>query len=316
MRNFQQWNPDLHFPFWLLMFQTNLSHLAVFAAIARHGSFQKAATETGISTSAASHAIRGLEERLGVSLFHRTTRSVALTEAGQRLLERLQPVLRDVTDALEEMNNFRSTPTGTLRINTSRAAASLLIAPLLYRFLATYPEIRLEITDEDGLIDVVAAGFDAGIRLEESVPEDMVGVRIGGPQRFVLIGAPDYLERHGVPQHPADLDRHNCIRFRFPSGRVYKWEFEQGDTRLEIDVKGQLTVGDQALAVRAALDGLGLAFTFESLVRAEIAQGRLVTVLDEWSPVFAGFMLYYPRQRQMAPALRAFIDMARSYLPG
>ncbi len=292
--------------------QPNLSHLVVFTAVARHSSFQKAGAETGMSTSAVSHAIRGLEERLGVGLFNRTTRSVALTDAGQRLLERLQPVLREVGDAIEEMNNFRSTPTGTLRINTSRAAAHMLIAPLMQHFLAAYPEIHLEIVEEDGLVDIVGAGFDAGIRFAESVPEDMVTVRIGGPCRWAAVGAPAYFQRHGIPDQPADLIHHDCIRIRFPSGRLFKWEFEKGDEKLEIDVKGRVTLGDQGLTTRAALDGIGLAFVFEDFARAAIADGRLIRVLEDWCPSFPGSVLYYPRQRRVPSALRAFIDMARA----
>jgi DNA-binding transcriptional LysR family regulator len=296
--------------------QPNLSHLVIFAAVARHSSFQKTAVETGMSTSAVSHAIRGLEERLGVSLFNRTTRSVALTDAGQRLLERLQPALRDVGDALEEMNNFRTTPTGTLRINTSRAAAHLLITPLLPRFLATYPDIHIEIVDEDGLVDVVGAGFDAGVRFEETIPEDMIGVPIGNARRFAAVGTPGYFERHSIPEQPGDLLHHDCIRYRFPSGRVFKWEFEKGNAKIGIDVKGRITLGDQGLAARAALDGIGLAFVLEDFVTDAIEDGRLVRVLSDWCPRFPGFMLYYPRQRRMPSALRAFIDIARRYPAG
>ncbi len=293
------------------MAQPNLSHLAVFAAVARHSSFQKAAAVSGMSTSAVSHAIRGLEERLGVSLFNRTTRSVALTDAGHRLLERLQPALKDVSDAIEEMNNFRDTPTGTLRLNTSRAGMHLVIAPLIPRFLTTYPEIDIEVVDEDGLVDIVGQGFDAGIRLEESVPEDMVGIHIGAEQRFAAVGTPDYFARFGVPRHPTDLANHQCIRHRFPSGRIFKWEFEKGNERIEIEVNGRITAGDQRLTVGAALSGLGLAFTFEAFVAEPLADGRLVRVLADWCPSFPGFMLYYPRQRRMPSALRAFIDIAR-----
>jgi DNA-binding transcriptional LysR family regulator len=293
------------------MSQPNLSHLAVFAAVARHNSFQKAAAVSGMSTSAVSHAIRGLEERLGVSLFNRATRSVALTDAGHRLLERLQPALKDVGDAIEEMNNFRDTPTGTLRLNTSRSGMQLVIAPLIPRFLRTYPEIHIEVVDEDGLVDIVGQGFDAGIRLEESVPEDMVGLRIGAEQRFAAVATPDYFARFGVPRHPTDLVNHECIRHRFPSGRIFKWEFEKGNERIEIDVKGRITAGDQSLTVGVALNGLGLAFIFEAFVAAPIADGRLVRVLADWCPSFPGFMLYYPRQRRMPSALRAFIDIAR-----
>jgi DNA-binding transcriptional LysR family regulator len=291
--------------------QPNLSHLAVFAAVARHNSFQRAAADVGMSTSAVSHAIRGLEERLGVSLFNRTTRSVALTEAGRRFLERLQPALRDVDEAIEEMNSFRATPTGTLRINTSRAAVWLVLAPLMQGFLATHPEIHLEIVDEDGLVDIVGAGFDAGIRFFESVPEDMVGVDIGSECRFAVVGAPAYFEQHGAPLRPEDLERHECVRHRFPSGRLFKWEFAHGGKKIEIDVKGRVTLGDQAFAVQAALDGIGLAFVFEEFALEAIEDGRLVRVLGDWCPRFPGFMLYYPRQRRMPSALRAFIDMVR-----
>lgn len=292
--------------------QPNLSHLAIFAAIAHSGSFQKAAAETGVSTSAVSHAIRGLEERLGVSLFHRTTRSVSLTDAGQRLLERLQPALRDVAGALEEMNDFRSTPTGTLRINIPRVASPLVIAPMMRRFLATYPDIHLEIIEQDAMVDIVAAGFDAGIRFEDTVPEGMVGVRIGGPRRFAVVGSPDYFQRHGIPVHPDELERHESIRYRFASGRLYKWEFARGDDNIEVDVKGRLTVADQALALLGALDGIGLAFVVEEMAWEDLQRGRLVSVLADWCPAVIGLMIYYPRQRQMSSALRAFIDMART----
>jgi|SRR6516165_915146 DNA-binding transcriptional LysR family regulator len=298
------------------MQKPNLSHLVIFAALARHSSFQKTAAEVGMSTSAVSHAIHGLEERLGVSLFNRTTRSVALTDAGQRLLERLQPALRDVGDAIEEMNNFRATPAGTVRINTSRAAVRLLVSPLIRRFVAAYPEIHLEIVDEDGLVDVVGTGFDAGIRFEEKVPEDMVGIRIGPSQRWVVVGAPSYFERRPRPDRPSDLLLHECIRHRFPSGRLLKWKFEKDDAKVEIEVKGRVTLGDQSLTAQAALDGIGLSFVFEDFVKSAIEDGRLIRVLSDWCPSFPGFLLYYPRQRRMSSALRAFIDMAKTYHSG
>ncbi len=296
-----------------MMSQPTLVHLSVFTAVARHSSFQKAGAEMGMSTSAVSHAIRGLEELLGVGLFNRTTRSVAMTDAGQRLLERSQPALRDVGDALEEMNNFRTTPTGTLRINASRIAAHLLLAPLMDRFLAAYPEIHLEIVDEDSLVDIVANGFDAGVRFQDQVPEDMIAVPIGPPQRLVVVGSPAYLVRRGIPRAPEDLMQHDCIRHRFPSGRLYHWEFEKDAHKHEMDVRGRVTLGDAGLALRAARDGIGLAFLFEDFVKYAVADGYLVRVLEDWCPAFAGFTLYYPRQRRMSSALRAFIDMARSH---
>jgi len=290
----------------------NLSHLAVFAAVARHSSFHKAGLETGMSTSAVSHAIRGLEERLGVNLFHRTTRSVSLTEAGQRFLERLQPALRDVNDAMDEMNRFRATPAGTLRINAARLAAYLLVAPLVPRFLAEYPEINLELVDDDGFVDVIAAGFDAGVRIREGIPEDMVGVPLGGPQRLAIVASPGYFADRDIPTHPNDLLRHQCIRIRFPSGRIYRWEFEKGNEAIEIDVKGRLTLGDLNLITDASVKGLGIACVFEDLATEHLKSGKLVRVLEDWCPSFPGFMLYYPRQRRVTSALRAFIDMAKS----
>jgi DNA-binding transcriptional LysR family regulator len=296
------------------MLPDNLSHLSAFAAVARHSSFRKAGAELGLSTSAVSYAIRGLEERLGVNLINRTTRSVALTDAGQRLLERLQPVLHDLGDALEEMNNFRATPTGTLRINTSHIAAHLLVAPLMPRFLAAYPDIHLEIAEDDSLADIVGLGFDAGIRFEEAVPEDMVAVAIGPSQRGAVVGTPAYFDGRPVPHHPDDLFNHDCIRYRFPSGRMYKWEFEKDGTRLDLDVKGRVTVGTTHLALQATLDGVGLGFALEDSVSELIGEGRLIRVLDDWCPYFPGFMLYYPRQRRTSSALRAFIDMARGHM--
>ncbi|WP_438390614.1 LysR substrate-binding domain-containing protein [Caballeronia sp. DA-9] len=289
----------------------NLSHLSAFAAVARHASFRKAGAELGLSTSAVSYAIRGLEERLGVNLINRTTRSVALTDAGQRLLERLQPVLHDLGDALEEMNDFRATPTGTLRLNMSHVAARLVVAPLMSRFLAAYPDIALEIVEDDSLADIVGLGFDAGIRFQESVPEDMVAVAIGPAQRGLVVASPAYLEGRAPLRHPNDLFDHNCIRYRFPSGRLYKWELEKDGTQLEMDVKGRVTVGTMHLALQAALDGVGIGFAIEGSVTEHINQGRLVSVLEDWCPYFPGFMMYYPRQRRTSSALRAFIDMAR-----
>ncbi len=280
--------------------------------MARHSSFRKAGAELGLSTSAVSYAIRGLEERFGVNLINRTTRSVALTDAGQRLLERLQPILRDLGDALEEMNNFRATPSGTLRINTSHAAARLLVAPLMPRFLAAYPDLHLEILEDDSFVDIVGLGFDAGIRFEKAVPEDMVAIPIGATQRGAVVATPAYFDGHPVPRHPEDLLGHDCIRYRFPSGRLYKWEFEKDGVRIDLDVKGRITVGTTHLALQAALDGVGVGFALEKSVTEHIGEGRLVRVLDGWCPYFRGFMLYYPRQRRTSSALRAFIDMARS----
>jgi DNA-binding transcriptional LysR family regulator len=290
----------------------NLSHLAVFAAVARHGSFRKAASELALSASAVSYAVRTLEDRLGVGLFNRTTRSVALTEAGKHLLGRLQPALGDVGMALEEMNLFRASPAGTLRINSSRDAAVMVIGPLIQRYLDAYPDISLDIVSDDGMVDIVGRGFDVGIRYAEHVPEDMIAVPVWPAQRFVVVGSPAYLKRHGVPRHPDDLARHNCVRYRFPSGSVYKWELAKDGVALEVDVPGRLSVGDSQLATRAAVDGVALTFLPEHKLVSLIAEGKLVRVLEDWCPPTNGLMMYYPRQRQMSSALRAFIDMART----
>ncbi|MBD8695540.1 LysR family transcriptional regulator [Stenotrophomonas sp. CFBP 13718] len=289
----------------------NLTHLAAFAAVARHCSFRRAGAELALSTSAVSYAIRALEERLGVGLFHRTTRSVSLTEAGQRLMERLQPALGQVSDALEEMNQFRATPAGLLRINAARAAVPTQLSPRLSRFLQAHPDVRIEVTENDGLVDIVAQGFDAGVRLHEFVPEDMVAVPLGPPLRGMIVASPAYLAVHGAPLHPRDLLQHQCVRFRFASGHLYKWQFEQGAETFEIDVQGRLTLSEQTTIVRAVLDGLGIAYVLEDAARPWLDSGQLVSMLEDWSPPFPGFVLYYPRQRQMTSALRAFVDIVR-----
>jgi len=294
------------------MLRPDLPDLAAFAAVARHRSFRKAAIELGLSASALSHAIRGLEERLGVRLLNRTTRSVTPTEAGDRLLARLEPAFRDIAGAVEEIDQFRHRPAGSLKITASIPAAALILAPMVARFLAAYPEIRLEVSVTSALIDIVAGGFDAGVRLGEQLERDMVAVRFGGDQRLVVVAAPAYLAGRTPPRTPRDLTEHACIGYRFPSGVVYAWEFEKDGRELTVSPEGPLIVNDQRLLIQAALDGAGLGFVFEGMVAAELSEGRLVPLLEDWSPPFPGFFLYYPRQRQMPAALRAFIDFVRA----
>lgn len=288
-----------------------LPDLAAFVRVAELRSFRRAAQALGVSPSALSHTLRNIETKLGVRLLHRTTRSVAPTEAGERLLERLRPALDDIDGALAELKDFRDRPAGRLRINTSRSAARFLIAPRLGAFTKAYPEVRVEIVTDDALADIVAAGCDAGVRLDEALQPDMVAVRLGGPQRMVVVGSPDYLDRAGIPREPADLARHACFRMRLPSGALFPWEFERDGQTLRVDVAGPLIVDDIHVQLRAALDGAGLADVFEAHVRDDIAAGRLRTVLDNWRPPFPGFFLYYPSRRQVSPALRAFIDHMR-----
>lgn len=289
-----------------------LNDLAAFAAVARHRSFRRAAAELGVSPSALSHGLRGLEERLGVRLVNRTTRSVAPTQAGLRLLSRLEPALLDIAEALEAINEDRARPAGTLRLTVSRLGASAVLAPALPRFRAAFPDVHLDISVDDGFADVVADGFDAGIRFGESLENDMIAVPVSGPARMTVVGSPDYFARHPPPITPYDLKDHACIRFRLPSRRaLYRWEFERDGKEVEVAVSGPLTLNDLEMATRAALDGIGLTYAGAEYVAPLVAAGRLVPVLDDWLPPFPGFFLYYPSRRQMPAALRALIDTLR-----
>jgi DNA-binding transcriptional LysR family regulator len=286
--------------------------LATFLAIARHRSFRKAADEMGVTASALSHALRTLEERLGLRLFNRTTRSVALTEAGERLHARIAPAFRDIRDALDDLNTFRGTPAGTLRMNAARASAQIVLLPVVTRFLAAYPGMNVDIVTNNALVDMVSEGFDAGVRFGEVIAQDMIAVPLGPPQRSAYVASPDFFRRYPKPVAPGDLKDIPCIRFRFESGRYYAWEFERDGVELAVEVDGRLTLGEQDLAVQAALEGAGIAFAFEAQVSELIAQGRLVRVLEDWCPHYPGFYLYYPSRRQLPATLRAFLDFART----
>ena len=291
------------------MDRPSLADLQAFATVARLRSFRRAAGELHVSPSALSHTLRSLETRLGIRLLNRTTRSVSPTEAGQRLLARLAPTLQDLDDALDEINSFRDSPVGTLRLNVPRAAAEYVLAPLASRFLHEYPGMRLEIVIDDSLIDIVAGGFDAGVRFGERLAQDMIAVPFGPAQRFVVVASPAYLAAHGKPAAPQQLSAHRCIRIRFPNGSIYRWEFSRGDEKIEVEVDGPLDVGEMPLMVRAAEDGIGLAYVYEQSAASALAAGRLVTVLDDWRPPEPGFFLYYPSRRLVPTGLRAFIDL-------
>lgn len=294
----------------------SLNDLQVFAAVARHRNFRRAAAELGVSASALSHALRNLETRLEVRLLNRSTRSVAPTEAGERLLARLLPALQDIGGALDEVNAFRRTPIGTLRINAPRAACELVLVPLVSRFLAAHPGMRVELVGDDSFIDIVAAGFDAGVRFGESLQQDMVAVPIGPPQRFVVVAAPALLAAHGTPGCPRDLVRYPCIRIRFPNGSHYRWEFQRDDEKIDIEVDGPLAVSDTRQSIAAAEAGLGCAYVYRQYAETALAAGRLRTVLDDWRPSEPGFFLYYPSHRLPPAGLRAFIDFLRDEAPG
>ena len=286
--------------------------LEAFVAVAKHGSFRKAALERGVGPSALSHVIRGLEQTLGVRLFNRTNRSIRITAAGEHLLARIGPALGDITEAVEQVGQFRDRPAGKLRLNVPRNAAELVVKPMMGRFLAAYPEIRLEVITDDELVDIVAGGFDAGIRAGQHLAKDMILVPVGPPLRFAVVGAPAYVAARGEPRTPQDLHAHPCIGRRYPSGALYPWAFARDGNAIEVEVSGPLIADDRGLIIAAALDGVGLAHIHEALVADHLGRGELVRLLEDWCPRLPQFFLYYPGRRQMPAPLRAFVDMVRT----
>jgi DNA-binding transcriptional LysR family regulator len=289
----------------------DLFSLNVFLAAATHLSFRAASIELDVTPSAISHSIKSLEQRLGVRLFNRTTRSVSLTDAGERLLEKLRPAISSVADAMLAVDGMRDTPSGTVRINASEGAILMVLKPVLARFLRDYPQVHLDIVTDGKLGDIVAGGFDAGIRLAEAVPQDMIAVRVSEPVQFAAVASPAYFAARGRPDVPQDLHRHDCIRFRFDSGAIYRWEFERRGVVETVNVGGPLTLTDQPLMVDAAIDGIGIAFVPDHLVRDALRDGHLERVLTDWCPVMPGLCLYYPGHRHVSGGLRALIDTLR-----
>lgn len=287
------------------------SELNGFATVAAHRSFRRAANELAVAPSTLSHAVASLEERLGVKLFHRTTRSVSLSEAGEQFLERIRPALDQLTNAMETANEFRATPRGTLRINTGALAMMRVLEPLVLPYLARYPDMRVEVVTDAKLVDITAAGFDAGIRLAEAVPRDMVSVPCGPPTRYVVIGSPAYFAKRRAPRTPSDLLKHSCVRARMPSGTPMPWWLEKKGRVMEMNVDGPLTLDSSDLMVRAAIGGVGLAWVAEWIAEPHIASGELVRVLEDWSPPFPGLCLYYPPHKHLSAGLRAFVAMIR-----
>lgn len=293
------------------MADVSLSDLKAFAHVARHRGFQKAADALGVSRSSLSHALKGLERRLGVRLLHRTTRSVAVTEAGELLLQRLAPLLRELDDALDAVSHGQDELAGTLRINANTGGARWLLRHAIPTFLQRHPRVVLDLVTQGQLVDIVDEGFDAGVRLVESVPKDMVAVPFGGDIRFVAVAAPGYVQASGMPATPADLMSHRCIRQRLPSGKRYRWEFEKGAQHLALDVPGTLSLDDNDLMVEAAADGLGIAFVPESFARPALDNGTLVLLLEDWTPASPGLCLYYASFRHVPAPLKAFIEVVR-----
>jgi len=290
-----------------------LADLDAFTAVARARSFRAAARLRGVSASSLSEALRRLEERLGLRLLNRTTRSVTLTEAGEQLMERLSPALVEVAAALDQVGSFRDSATGTLRLNVATVVARVVLPDLIADFLKAYPGIMLEVIADDSFIDVLAAGFDAGARYDERLEKDMIAVPIGPRrQRFVAAASPAYLLAHGEPRHPRDILDHACIRHRFASGRVSSWEFERGDEVIRLSPQARITANTLELEIRAAIDGLGIIATFEEFLAPAIACGELVPILEDWMPDFPGPYLYYAGRKHMPPPLRAFIDFLKN----
>lgn len=299
------------------MRQDQLDGLVTFAMVAESHGFSAAAVRLGVSPSAVSQTIRQLERRVGVPLFHRTTRSISLTDAGARFLEQVLPAVQALVGATAALGDEQEHPSGQLRLNVSRAAFLSVVRPVLPGFLDTYPDINVEIALDNTLADIVTPGFDAGIRFGNLVEKDMVGIAVGPPLSAHLIASPPYLAQHGAPAHPSDLARHQCIGFRRAStGVVEKWELRNSDETLEVAVAGRLVVNDSIALVQAALDGLGIAYMINGYIDPLLEQGRLVRVLAEWSPVLPGFTLYYASRKRVSRALRAFIDMIQKPRPG
>ncbi len=298
------------------MRSNELAELIAFAAVAEHKSFRRAAEQLGLTASTLSHSLRALETRMDVRLLNRTTRSVALTEAGMALLDQVGPALRQIAGAVDQVNAASSEPRGTVRINASHLAADLVLGRRLGDFARAHPGITLDIASDDRFVDMVGNGYDAGIRLGDSVEQDMVAIRLTAPLRIVVVGSPAYLAERPAPATPDELDAHRCIGYRIRNGsgtgKLCKWEFGRDGVTAAFEPGVQLVVDSHALLVDAALSGAGLAYVVEAAVAGHLAAGRLVTVLDDWCAPVAGFFLYYPSQRQLPSALRALVEFLRA----
>jgi DNA-binding transcriptional LysR family regulator len=296
------------------MHRSDFSDLNTFLVISDHLSFRAAAAQLGVTSSALSHSIRQLEERLGVRLLHRTTRSVSLTDSGIRLLEHLRPGMEQISNALEELKEQQHRPSGRLRIYTHTSwAVRAVIAPIWERFLSSYPEVHLELCVEPAPMDIVAAGFDAGVAVRSRVPAEAIAVRVSNAIQVAVVASRGYLAKRAAPRTPDDVASHRCIAFRVSrDGEVFRWAFERNGKRRTMSVPGSVTVNNAEAAVQAALDGVGLAYVVEDVVQPFLKTGQLVRVLKDWSPIIEGFHLYYQSRRQPTAALRAFIDMVRA----
>ncbi|MBA8881827.1 LysR family transcriptional regulator [Phyllobacterium myrsinacearum] len=295
------------------MTKTDLNQLTWFQAVAEERSFTKAAAKLGVSQSTLSHAIKQLEERMGIRLLARTTRNVATTVAGQRLLQTIAPRIGEIEDEIAALTAFREKPSGSIRLTLSDHALESVVWPKLKPVLIVYPDISVELILDSSFRNIVTEGFDAGVRLGESVEKDMIAVRIGPDWRLVAVASPAYLDAHSVPRHPQDLVRHVCINMRHETaGAIYAWEFEKDGQALRVRVNGQLTFNNSYAMIDAAVNGYGIAYVPENIVESHIASGLLVQVLNEWSPLFDGYFLYYPSRRQNLPAFKVIVDALRA----
>ncbi len=292
----------------------SLNDLSAFMAVATHRSFRRAADELGTAPSTLSHTVRGLEERLGVRLLNRTTRSVSPTEAGVALLSRLHTVMSSLEEALDVVTAFRGSVAGRVRVNAPRVTAGYLVREILPRMVQRFPDVKVDLVAEGRLIDIVSGGFDAGARLMESIPKDMIAVPFGKPVHFQCVASPAYLDRAGEPLLPDDLVRHRCIGHRLPSGKLYRWEFERAGQEVTVDTDGSVVLDDEDLMVEAAVRGLGVAYVANWAAEPAIAAGQLRTVLSSWMHGPERMAIYYPGHRAVPPALRAFLDVVKSPL--
>ncbi|MFZ5664041.1 MAG: LysR family transcriptional regulator [Pseudomonadota bacterium] len=280
-------------------------------AIARRGSFRAAALELGVSTTSLSNLISALERRLGVRLFNRTTRSVSLTDAGRNFVDQVAPAVATLHDAMLAASAQQESPSGTIRINAFPTAAREILALLLLPFLRRYPQVHVDLVTEGRIVDIVAEGFDLGLRSAELVPSDMIAIPVGPPRRFAVVASPAYLEAHGMPETPPDLMRHRCLRIRLPNGALHRWQFERDGQPFQIDVEGPITLDEASLARIAVLEHVGIGYFMESDVRADLEAGRMVRLLEDWTPPLERLCLYYPNRRNASAAFKALIEMAR-----
>ncbi|TIU08833.1 MAG: LysR family transcriptional regulator [Mesorhizobium sp.] len=293
------------------MARPGLHDLEAVVAVARRSSFRGAALELGMSTTALSNAVGKLEAHLGVRLFNRTTRSVSLSDAGRLFVENVGPALQDIHGAMDAARSKQANPTGTLRINSYATAAREILSPLLLEFIKRYPQVHIDLVTEGRLLDIVAEGFDLGVRRAALVPSDMIAISLGRPQRNVVIGSPDYFKSYGTPSTPTDLLQHRCIRIRLPNGALFRWRFEKDGEPLLIDVNGPMTLDEASLSRGTVLEGVALGYVMERDVREDIEAGRLISVLKEWLPPSDELCIYYPGRRNPSAAHRAFGELAR-----